>query len=102
MFFSFGHVFIRWVNGALPFWIIVPFVINLITNLAYTPIQFGLHNNEAALVDVLVVDISLVWAMIAIYPFYPIITFTQIPYLLWILFASVLQTSITYLNRKKK
>lgn len=102
IFFSFGHVFIRWINGALPFWLIVPFVINLITNLAFVPIQFKLKNNEAALVDILLVDTSLIWAMIAIFPFYPIITYTQIPYLLWTLFATVLQASVTYLNRKKK
>ncbi|HUD20285.1 MAG TPA: TspO/MBR family protein [Patescibacteria group bacterium] len=101
IFFTFGYVMLQWISGTLPFLLILPFVVNLISNLAYTPIQFGLKNNEAALVDIFVIDVTLLWAMIGIYQYYPFVTYILIPYLLWILFATILQSTITYLNRKK-
>ncbi len=101
IFFTYGYVMLQWISGTLPFLLILPFVVNLISNLAYTPIQFGLKNNEAALIDVLIIDATLLWAMIGIYRYFPFITYILIPYLLWVLFATILQSSVTYLNRKK-
>jgi tryptophan-rich sensory protein len=79
--------------------VILPFILNLIFNFAFTPLQFGLKSNFLAAVDILLVLGTLIWAMIAIYPHQRWITFTQIPYLLWVSFATVLQLTITYLNR---
>lgn len=101
IFFTFGYVFLKWMQGILPFSLIIPFVTNLASNLIYTPIQFGLKDNEAALADILVVDASLIWAIVGVYSYYPFISICLIPYLLWVLFATVLQISITYLNRNK-
>ena len=77
----------------------MPFVLNLIFNFAFTPIQFGLKNNYLASVDILLVLGTLVWAMVAIYPYAKWITYIQIPYFLWVLFATILQLTITYLNK---
>ena len=82
----------------LPIIIILPFILNLVFNFAFTPIQFGLKNNLLAGVDILLVLITLVWAMIAIYPHVRWITYIQIPYLLWVSFATILQFIITILN----
>jgi tryptophan-rich sensory protein len=41
----------------------------------------------------------LIWAMIAIWPHVRMITYLQVPYLLWVMFATVLQLSITYMNK---
>ncbi len=100
IFFTFGYVFFQWINSNLPNWIIWPFVVNLFCNLIFTAIQFGLKNNEAAFVDIIAVDATLIWGMIAIYPYHPLVAYALIPYLLWVLFATVLQSSVTYLNRK--
>jgi len=78
----------------------LPFILNIIFNLAFTPLQFGLKNNILAAVDILLVLATLVWAMIAIYPHAQWIAYVQIPYLMWVLFATVLQFTITYLNWK--
>jgi tryptophan-rich sensory protein len=78
---------------------VLPFILNLIFNLAFTPLQFGLKNNLFAAIDILLVLGTLVWLMIAIYPHAKWITYIQIPYLLWVSFASILQLTITYLNR---
>ncbi len=96
---SFGKVFLMLWQKQISFLIALPFVLNLIFNFAFTPLQFGLKNNFLAAVDVLLVLITLVWAMFSIYPHARWITYMQIPYLLWVSFATVLQLTVTYLNR---
>jgi translocator protein len=98
IFISFGKVFLMAWQKQIALIVILPFVLNLIFNFAFTPIQFGLQNNLLAAIDILLVLGTLVWAMIAIYPYAPWITYIQIPYLLWVSFATVLQLTITYLN----
>jgi tryptophan-rich sensory protein len=46
----------------------LPFILNLIFNILFTPIQFGLKNNLLATVDILLVLGTLIWALVAIYP----------------------------------
>ena len=81
------------------FMVALPFILNIIFNLAFTSIQFGLKNNFLAGVDIVLVLGTLIWAMVAIFPFARWITYIQIPYLLWVSFATALQLTITYLNR---
>ncbi len=95
---SFGKVFWMTWKKEISFLITLPFVLNLIFNFLFTPIQFGLKNNLLASVDILLVLATLVWAMVVIYPHNRWITYVQIPYLLWVLFATILQLSVTYLN----
>lgn len=99
IFVSFGYVFYLAGTKKIPFIVALPFLINIIANLMFSPIQFGLQNNYLAALDITVVVISLIWAIIAIYPHSKIIAFAQVPYLLWGLFATVLQYSITFINR---
>lgn len=81
-------------------WVVVlPFILNLIFNLAFTPLQFGIKNNLLAMVDILLVLGTLIWAIIVIYPRVRWVAYLQIPYLVWVLFATILQVSITYLNK---
>ncbi|MFA7319574.1 MAG: TspO/MBR family protein [Parcubacteria group bacterium] len=96
---SFGQVFWMFFKKQIPFLVILPFILNLIFNLSFTPLQFGLKNNLLAAVDILLVLGSLIWAMVAIYPHARWISYIQLPYLLWVAFATVLQLTITYLNR---
>lgn len=96
---SFGKVFLLFFNKQISFIILLPFILNLIFNFIFTPIQFGLKNNLLAAIDILLVLITLLWAMYAIYPYAKWVTYIQIPYLLWVLFATVLQLTITYINR---
>jgi tryptophan-rich sensory protein len=95
---SFGAVLIKYIKGIVPFAVLLPFLLNIVFNLLFTPIQFGLQNNLLASIDIILVLGTLVWAMIVIYPHAKWISFTQIPYLVWVAFATVLQLSITYLN----
>ncbi|MFA5029219.1 MAG: TspO/MBR family protein [Patescibacteria group bacterium] len=96
---SFGTVFYKMLTGKITWIVALPFVLNLVFNFIFTPIQFGLKNNLLAAIDILLVLGTLVWAMAAIYPYARWIAYIQIPHLLWVSFATVLQLTITYLNR---
>ncbi|MEI6850860.1 MAG: TspO/MBR family protein [Candidatus Saccharibacteria bacterium] len=97
---SFGYVFFMFFKGQVPIYIVLPFILNLIFNFAFTPIQFGMKNNYLAAVDIILILATLVWAMVAIFGYANWITYIQIPYVLWVSIATVLQLSIVYLNRK--
>lgn len=99
MAFSFGKVFYMAWRKDISLLVALPFLLNLIFNFAFTPLQFGLKNNLLAAADILLVLITLIWAMLAIFPHARWISYIQIPYLLWVMFATVLQLTITYLNR---
>jgi len=96
---SFGKVFYMAFQKQIPWIVALPFFLNLIFNFAFTPLQFGLKNNLLAAVDILLVLGTLVWAIIAIWPHLRWIAYIQIPYLLWVCFATILQLTVTYLNR---
>jgi tryptophan-rich sensory protein len=107
---TFGTVFYKAFIGKIPWIVALPFALNLIFNFAFIPIQFGLKNNLLALFDILLVLVTLVWALFALYEFnlklhietgaptYAWIIYANIPYLIWVLFATILQLTITYLN----
>jgi tryptophan-rich sensory protein len=99
---TYGTVFYKAFTGKLPWIVALPFALNLIFNFAFTPIQFGLKNNFLAAIDILLVLGTLVWAFYAIWnasPEFRWVVYANIPYLLWVLFATVLQLTITYLNK---
>ena len=95
---SFGKVFLMFWQNRIPFIVALPFILNLVFNFSFTYFQFGLKNNLLASIDILLVLGTLIWAMVAIYPYVKWITYIQIPYLLWVAFATILQLTITYLN----
>ena len=96
---SFGKVFFMAWLKQITLLIALPFLLNLIFNFAFSPIQFVWQNNFWAAVDILLVLGTLIWAMVAIHPYMKWITYIQIPYLLWVSFATVLQLTITFLNK---
>lgn len=96
---AFAKVFWMAWRKEVPSAVALPFALNLVFNFSFTWIQFGLKNNELAALDVLLVLGTLIWAMIAVFPYARWIAYLQIPYLLWVSFATVLQLTITFLNR---
>ena len=96
---SFGYVLLQCLRRRLPWAVFVPFGLNLLFNLAYTPIQFGLRNNLLASVDIVLVLATLVWALARVWHRVRWVALVNVPYLLWVLFATALQLSITWLNR---
>ena len=95
---SFGFVFVQKLRGKVGWRVVLPFGINLVANLIFTPIQFGMRNLPLAAVDILVVWVSILWLMVAVWPHYRWVSLVQIPYFLWVTLATVLQLSITMMN----
>jgi len=77
---------------ALPFWL------NLLFNFLFTPVQFGLRNNLLAVIVILLVLVTIIWSMIAIWPFDKFLSIAFVPYLIWVVIASALQISIWFKN----
>lgn len=97
---TYGYVFYLVATGKLPKMVALPFILNLVFNFAFTPLQFGLKSNVLAAIDIVLVLVTLVWALVVIYPHVKWAALANIPYLLWVSFATVLQFTITYLNLK--
>lgn len=98
IFISFGFVFYKAFTGKIPWVIALPFLLNLIFNFIFTPIQFGLQNNLLASIDIVLVVGTLIWAILAVWRYFRWVSYINIPYLLWCSFATILQLTITYLN----
>jgi translocator protein len=100
---SFGTIFYKTLAGKLSWLIALPFLLNLIFNFAFSPIQFGLQNNMLAAFDIILIFGTLIWALLAIYfgaPQLLWVALINIPYFLWVLFATILQITITVMNWK--
>lgn len=98
---TYGAVFYRAFTGKISWLVALPFALNIIFNLAFTPIQFGLKNNLLASLDILLVVCTLIWALVAVWRASPDlrwVVYANIPYLLWVIFATGLQLTITWLN----
>jgi tryptophan-rich sensory protein len=98
IFISFGFIFYKAFSKKIPWIVALPFLLNLIFNLIFTPIQFGLQSNILASIDIVLVVGTLIWALCAIWPYSRWVSYINIPYLLWASFATILQLTITYLN----
>ena len=96
---SFGQVFVRAYKGDIPVVVTLPFILNLVFNFLFTPLQFGLKNNYLAAIDIILVLGTLIWALVSIWPYMRHIVYINIPYLAWVSFATVLQLSVMWLNR---
>lgn len=95
---TYGYVLYKVYKGELPRIVALPFILNIVFNLAFTPIQFGLKNNLLATLDIFLVLGTLIWALVLIYPHMRFVALLNIPYLLWVCFATILQVTITILN----
>ncbi len=99
--FSFGAVFYQAFISGLSYLLVLPFILNLIFNFSFTPLQFKLQNNLLAVIDIVLVLGTIIWSFYAILTLAPElawVVYINIPYLLWVSFATVLQLRITYLN----
>jgi len=95
---TFGFVFVQAFRRKIPWKVALPFTINLVANLIFTPIQFGLWNLPLAAVDILIVWGTIIWMMVAVWRHYKWVAVAQVPYLVWVSIATVLQLSITWMN----
>ncbi len=90
---SFGFVLIQVVRKKETWQTGLPFAICPIANLSFRPLQFGLRS--LALVDNVIVWLTILGCMIAIWPHYRWVAGAQLPCLIWVSIATPLQTSIS-------
>lgn len=95
---SFGYIIYLFLKKKISFLTLLPFLLNLFFNLIFSPIQFGLQNNFLAAVDILLVLGTLIWSLLIIYKKIRWVTIVNLPYCFWVVFATVLQLTITILN----
>ena len=72
-------VFVKFFRKELSVWVLLPFAINIVANVLFTPIQFGLRNLTLALADILLVWVTIIWAMKALWPHYPKVALAFVP-----------------------
>ena len=95
---SFGFVFMQAFRKKVPRKVAIPFAINLVANLIFTPIQFGMRNLPLAAVDILIVWGTIIWMMVVIWKHHKWIAVAQVPYFVWVSTATILQLSMTWMN----
>jgi benzodiazapine receptor len=96
---SFGYVGFATYAGLIPVYIFWLFLANIIFNLLYSPLQFGLRSLPLALIDIVLVLKTLYLALNYVFAYAPWVAYVNIPYFLWVTFATILQVSITFMNR---
>jgi tryptophan-rich sensory protein len=75
------------------------FALQLIVNLAWSPLFFGAHQITWALVDILVLDVLVVFTIVLFGRIRPSAAWLLAPYLAWILFATYLNFAFLQNNR---
>jgi len=95
---TFGFVFVQTIRRKIGWKVALPFAVNLVANLAFTPIEFGLRSLPLASLDILVVWSTIIWMMLAVWPHYRWVAVAQVPYFVWVSIAMALQLSITWTN----
>ena len=75
------------------------FVIQLVLNLAWSPIFFGLHDIFLALLLILVLWYLILLTIREFYKIDKIASYLLWPYLAWVSFATILNFSVWYLNK---
>jgi len=74
-------------------------VVHLVANFAWTPIFFGLQNPLFALLDIIVLDVTLLALIYLFWQANPFAAVLLIPYLCWVSFATYLNAGFYWLNR---
>lgn len=97
---TFGFVLLQAFRGKISWMVALPFLINLVANVIFTPIQFGMRNLPLAAVDIMIVWSTIVWCVIAVWPHYKWVAVAQVPYFIWVSIATTLQLTITWWNWK--
>ena len=73
--------------------------VHLIANFSWTPLFFGAQNPLLALLDIIVLDVTLVVLIFLFWKASTIAAVLLIPYLCWVSFATYLNAGFYWLNR---
>jgi len=92
-------LYICWING---FWkdrkLKFAFFLQLGLNFLWSPLFFGLQNPLLGLADIIALDLAVISTVILLYRHSKIAFLLMLPYLAWILFATLLNFFVVILN----
>jgi tryptophan-rich sensory protein len=77
----------------------VVFSIQLFLNFCWSLIFFKLHMLFGAVVEIIALWLMIIYMLLCFSRVKPLAAYLNIPYLLWVSFASVLSTATWWLNR---
>ena len=77
---------------------IVFFILQLLVNLAWTPVFFGMQDMRAALIVIGVLDVLVLITVVLFWRVRRLAALLMLPYLAWILFATVLNWQFIEMN----
>ena len=95
---SFVYVMIHAVRGDLSWTIGTIFIVNLIANILFSPIFFGLKNIPLATIDIVIVWATIILQFLFMWPVSKFIAVLQIPYFIWVSIASTIQLTVFIRN----
>jgi tryptophan-rich sensory protein len=74
------------------------FVLQMVLNVVWTPVFFGLHQMLAALVIILLLWITILATILAFAKWSKLAAYLLVPYLLWVSYATYLNAGYWWLN----
>jgi benzodiazapine receptor len=78
---------------------LILFVAQLLLNAAWTWLFFGLHRTLGALIDIMVLWMTILATLICFWQLEPLAGILLLPYLVWVSFAALLNGTIWRMNR---
>ena len=78
---------------------LVTFAVQLFLNFWWSILFFQFHSPVTALGEIILMWFSILYMIVAFRKVKPIAAYIQIPYLLWVSFATILTASIWWLNK---
>ncbi|WP_181701450.1 TspO/MBR family protein [Chthonobacter albigriseus] len=77
---------------------LLAFIVQLMLNVSWSLVFFGLHAPTAALVVIVLLWAAIVWTILAARPVIGGFAYALLPYLAWVSFATALNAAIVMLN----
>jgi benzodiazapine receptor len=93
-------LYLVWNSGKITTLVIIIFSIQLILNMVWSFLFFGIKKPGYAFAEIILLWISIISMMFVFYQISNIAGLIQIPYLMWVTFASVLNFSLWKLNKR--
>jgi tryptophan-rich sensory protein len=78
---------------------IIAFFIQLILNFLWSFIFFQFHQIGMAFIEIILLWFAIIWMLLQFYKVNKLAAYLNIPYLLWVSFASVLNFAIWNINK---
>jgi len=91
-------VWLIWINPKKTEKIIYIYFIHLLVNASWSVVFFALHQIFLALVVILVILLLVLWLVKLYYPLNKLSSLLMLPYLVWLIFAFILNLNILLLN----